>query len=559
MTLTEKILAEVARLVRPVEPDELSVSPHEAGKFVVSLRIEHRAGYLMKTDSGKGPLPENVHAGKSWDDVNAITQKQLDAARAGAAALLDAWAEAASDDYLCVLSPSDCLRPAVRIGLVERCGKCGGKAEVTCPTCEGDGKTTCPDCGGSGEKVCGTCGGSHETNCFYCSGRGFTEQQVQYMNASDRQRIPNQIHQSVARVPCDHCRGKGKQLCPDCWGRKFRCVRCWETGKIDCADCKAKGVLPCDGCDATGATHRTAWIDCTTGRAVSVGVSSDCDEDQETFLERVPLEQFGSLTSSTGGVALEKRNRANGSEIVFEYLAFIPLHTAGVVLGKERFVIRAYGPDCTVYHYHGLVGKLLEQDLAALEEALKQNASRLTLAVRRFLDSELNVQIVEGTATRAAATTGRANEMVDEQYLARAVAGVSRPLARLQSGFLRPAAILVTLVSTVFFSLSRHGVLIVGPIIQRLGILAIATVVMWFGVELAGRRRLKRLLGNVRGERLEGTFRKRRRRYRMWCAAGFVVAWYVSMIAMGYELHVRYHYFFSFRPVDTASFWMPMQ
>lgn len=318
-------------------------------------------------------------------------------------------------------------------------------------------------------------------------------------------------------------------------------------------------MVPCDGCDATGATHRTAWIGCTTGRAVSVGVSSDCDEDQEIFLERVPLEQFGSLASSTGGVALEKRNRANGSEIVFEYLAFIPLHTTRVALGAERFVIRGYGPDCTVYHYHGLVGKLLEHDLAALEAALKLGGARLAFAVRRFLDSELNVQIVEGTSTRAAATTGRANEMVDERYLARAVAGVSRALAGLQGGFLRPAAILVTLVSTVLFSLSRHGVLIAGPIIQRLGILALATVLMWFGVELAGRRRLKRLLGNVRGGRLEGAFRQRRRRYRMWCAAGFVVAWYVSMIATGYELHVRYHYFFSFRPVDTRSFWMSMQ
>jgi hypothetical protein len=564
MTLPEKILSEIGPLVRPFAPAELSLIQSESGKLLLSIRIEHAASFSIAAANGKGPPPAGVQLEKSWDDVNRVTHAQLNAAQRDAPALLDAWAAAACGDYQCELSASHCLRLKVKVGVGEVCKKCEGAADVLCPTCRGAKKTSCPDCGGSGQKTCSHCGGNGKVNCFSCSGRGYTEQQPQYMNRSDLQKIPNQVNQSFARVPCDHCGASGKVVCSACSGGKVTCTRCGMSGKIDCATCKASGRIPCDACDATGATHRTAWIECATAREISVGVSGDSDEDQDTFLQRVPVAEYARLASATGGVSLEKWSHPEAHRIACDYLADIPLVTANVAVGADKLTIRAYGPDSTIYHYHGLVGKLLENDLAVLEQCVKQagfasfgNDSPLALAATQFLDSELNVQIVEGTSGEKKTAAGRANEMVSEQYLSRAVPAVTQALAKLHGGFLRIAVIAVALISTLLFSISRHGLLITGPISQRLGILVLITIASWWSVEVISRRRMKKLLGGANDRRLNGGFQKQRRRYRLWCAAGFLLAWYLSMIAIGYELHVRYHYFFSPRPVDTRSFWLP--
>jgi DnaJ-class molecular chaperone len=59
----------------------------------------------------------------------------------------------------------------------ERCSRCSGGGEITCPGCGGDGKlvsvneekgerssriVNCSGCNGSGVRTCGSCGGSGE-------------------------------------------------------------------------------------------------------------------------------------------------------------------------------------------------------------------------------------------------------------------------------------------------------------------------------------------------------------------------------------------------------------
>jgi hypothetical protein len=98
---------------------------------------------------------------------------------------------------------------------------------------------------------------------------------------------------------------------------------------------------------------------------------------------------------------LSRRDR-NGLELTARYSASVRLECVEAAAGGERVTIRAYGPGREIYNYHNLIGRLLEPDLARLENALHGRSlfkarpgSSLAAVMRRFLASEANGKIAE--------------------------------------------------------------------------------------------------------------------------------------------------------------------
>ncbi len=562
MTLTERILSEVARLVRPVGPDELSLTPAREQDLAIRLMIRHEAEFSVATTGANGPLPGDVKHEQSWGVVEQVVATQLEEASQAAGPLMEKWAAATVDDYLCKLGPDDCRHRVPRVGVETDCAQCKGKGNVRCLNCDGAKTLTCSNCHGTGKVDCTHCQGTQKVSCNVCYGRGYKEKQPQYMNSDERQKTSNQVHQPFVRVPCSHCNGTGKVLCLMCGFGKVQCQRCGASGKVRCSVCKGTGEILCEACAATGKTHRIAWLECTTSSQVFPEVGGDDPEDEETFQERVPLQDYARLASTTGGVVLQEWARRLDQRITCYYRVSVPVNSADVKVRDQAFTIRAYGPQQDVYNFHGLADRLLENDLAELEQSVKAHgllspASKapLTQAVTKFLDSEVNLQIVEGAAAGTdAPAAGQQNGMVSEDYAARALPAISSALTKLHGSFLLLAVAGVTMLSTVLFFLARNGALS-GPPARRVVVLFLITAGLWFVAEFWGRRKLHGQLGQAVGKRLKGSLGKLWARYRMLCGAGFVIAWYVSSIAFQVELYFRYNTVISLLPLDSAGLW----
>jgi hypothetical protein len=238
--------------------------------------------------------------------------------------------------------------------------------------------------------------------CWSCGGPGSFEKIERELSYSDRQAIMNQERQLVRQLPCTSCGGSGGQICSSCGDGTVTCNGCGGAREVNCPNCGASGTVRCGHCAATGAIHHAGWIQCAVRRGLRVDVASANAEDQQTFRERISFDQIGTIASGDGGLRLGREERS-GSQLTLYYTASVLLECAEATAGAKSIAVRAYGPRREIYNYHGLVGKLLEPDLASLEQSLQRYSlvkgsagSPLAGVMKRFLASEVNVLIAEG-------------------------------------------------------------------------------------------------------------------------------------------------------------------
>jgi hypothetical protein len=409
--LTSKILSGVNALTRDLQPGELTLQLVPLPPVSLALTVQHAAAFSVATTPAKGPLPATVRPLSSMVKMSADLDQRLADVRQEAGDLIDAWVAEQAEVYRSALPPERCMRDRPVLGVQEVCPDCGGRKQVTCGGCRGAGRVTCGACGGRGRVSCSGCGGSRAVRCSACGGSGTHEVREFETTYSDRQQTMNQQRQLTRQVPCSGCGGRGTNTCGSCHDGTQSCT--CQGGQVTCGGCGGSGIVPCATCAATGVVHHTGRVQCTVSRSIGVTVGGGTGVDQQTFRDRVPFEGIGAMAAETGGVRLQKRNRA-GHQVTLDYSASIPLECAeGTVRGKA-VAIRAYGPGREIYDYHDLVGSLLEPDLAGLEASLRANSlftttpgASLAGVTRTFLASELNALIAEAAphVTRDGAVT----------------------------------------------------------------------------------------------------------------------------------------------------------
>jgi len=552
-TLPYKILADIALLARELEAHELSIRLSGQENLSVGLVVQHAATFSVAMETRKGPLSPNVEDLRSTAGLRTELDRRLARARQEAGERMEQWAGEQAGEYRSLLPPERCMREAPIAAVQEVCGACSGRMRVTCPGCSGAQRVTCGGCGGRGRVNCPQCGGARSVPCWSCGGRGSFEKIERELSYGDRQATMNQERQLVRQVPCTSCGASGRQSCSSCGDGTVTCNGCGGAREVNCPHCGASGTVRCGHCAATGAIHHAGWIRCAVSRGIRVDVTSPNAEDQQTFRERVSFDQIGALASSA--VRLDRSERAGG-QLTLYYTASVPLECAEATAGAQSVPIRAYGLRREIYNYHGLVGKLLEPDLASLEQSLRGHSlvhslfrgsagSTLAGVMKRFLASEVNALIAEG-ATKSIEPHLATGTLIPE-YIQRASAAVGRAAPRLYSPLVLPMAAWVTAGITALFWIVRTNFFRWTPNEKVVTLMAIAGV-SWFAVEARVQSRLKAILGPAIYERMKGQFASTRNRYRLLPVAGFAFAWYATFLIFRLILHFRFGYPMTFWP-----------
>lgn len=528
--LGRRLLGQVESLARDLTPADLSFAPATRGELDLRLVIRQGATFDITSTSARGRLPSGVHSVASGDELRDAAGRQLAGTRRDCGSRIDAWARQFGANYESVLTADVCLGPQPVFGREVPCAACSGRGRVTCPACGGRTELTCSNCNGRGRTSCWSCHGLGRVNCGSCGGSGTQTEQYSTQEWDSGQNA-YVTRYGTRSTSCGGCGGSGKTNCLSCWSGEVNCNGCGGRGSVSCGTCGAIGEVSCGACNGTGSLHELARVVCATDRKIALQVTNGDPEDQRTFVERVPLGHLSAL----GEVRLADTRRQE-NEITLAYASRVAFEAAVVTALGRPLAIRGYGPAADVFDHHGLVGALIEPDLAALEATLAagrwwrvSSGPGLIAATRRFLASELHTLAVEaGPApkggTVAAAEPHVARGLVDREHVARAAAAGTKAVARLQDALVR-ASTLWLLIATAAALFAAQVVAVAGlhPFQRCLVVLAFAAVA-WAVVELRTRRRLRAMLGTVLYPRLKRPFAAAWGRYRLIFAAGLLAA-----------------------------------
>src|ERR1700682_1040879 len=135
-TLSGKLLAELATLVRALDPNELTLRATGETELPVAVTVRHTAAFSVATAAGKGPLPDGVEPCSSQAALQAKLDRWLETAQQEGGGLIDRWADDEAGEYRAVLPAGRCLAYQPVAGITEVCPNCQGHKRVICPDCQ---------------------------------------------------------------------------------------------------------------------------------------------------------------------------------------------------------------------------------------------------------------------------------------------------------------------------------------------------------------------------------------------------------------------------------------
>lgn len=189
----------IEQLMRGNVADDTTIERGEyrCGRVAGHITVDLALGWIRNPRSDVGAIhPSNSSYCKSYDDLDAISRKQLDGAIASqreADRLKAAW-----QPHGKILLDQDGTKKTVRDFEVswyyhEACGACRGHGDTHCYHCTW-GKAVCPSCAGSRGQYHHGNSGTVWQNCGGCYGSG---------------KVPCYHCYSTTRIPCQTCSSTG--------------------------------------------------------------------------------------------------------------------------------------------------------------------------------------------------------------------------------------------------------------------------------------------------------------------------------------------------------------
>jgi hypothetical protein len=376
-----------------------------------------------------------------------------------------------------------------------RCGRCKNASGYNdCERCSNKGHVDCPKChsilwGCTGKEKCRGCGGSGKRD-----GRG-----------------------------CPSCNGKGKVRCGTCLGAKtITCTRCKGAGRLACSSCGATGRVACHPCKQTGYFHVLRTVTCSVPEHFRVDLKDPKSEVVRQLVGR-DLESLRKLASVTQRPPTVRDNVVEREYEIECIITEIELQVAG-----KNLEVIGFGGQAQIFDFKNVVPLLLEADLSALARAVANTRLRLwgspaelITTTSQFIDSEVNLKIDDSTLLR--------DKIIDTEYLKRVKTLLPTALGRILSANLGPAFLVTTLSLTATFLICHFmGVremvgnwVFVAP--------ASAAVPPWMLLERRARHRLRALLGDPKGDKVNGQLHNY---YLLWKARALALALTLTLLAV---------------------------
>ena len=362
-------------LLRQVEP----LTRYEAGDLPVRDRQDRTTnGTLVHMDRvaievvrsrHAGELPRGVVPHDREAEMEQAAAKECSVHKAEARERLRTWTQAHGQAIL-VPEVEDVFGEAQVHGHQHRCG-----------TCQGHGQVSCGPCGGHGSVTCTRCHGSGRLNCHGCHGIGMRWEMVRYHVPA----TPGHVGGTTIK--------NEYKTCSVCNGRRYDRCSC-NNGHVTCTTCHGNGKVPCNPCAATGMQHERMEVRCKVER----GGRATAEDPRPEVQEQVGSWRLKDLVFLTD---------LSVQEVDLDVLTLrrrftFTLETPQLVLGTPGgdLTIIGYGAEARITDLKGVVGRLLEGDVAGLEEAIASEGRwpwQRCVAVEEHLDhllaSEAHQQI----------------------------------------------------------------------------------------------------------------------------------------------------------------------
>ncbi len=538
-TSSGKVIGIVAAHLEPVtrfDASDLSESePEQVLGVALTLTQEQQVEFKAHQLDGRARLREGVEKLADSEAFQTELQRRLSTAVAQAPEAMNQWGEVSEGSYRRLMPGSAAfLRQPGTIGYEHECNTCAGKCEVICSSCGGAGTRICSGCSGIGRVTCYSCYGSRKHRCTGCAGQGQTSTQVSSQHLDHNNNWVTTYRTEYRH--CYLCSGTGSTSCLVCgFDGKIVCGGCGGRGRVNCGTCATTGWVDCVECNASGIQHVFGTIEADVTNCESLEIDSDDQKLVTLVRKKLKLEELPSL-----GQLLDVQHTVLDRRLLSAHHLRLDVRRASITAKDEAFVIHGFGPDCKVLSFENMAGRLLQDDLNALEQKItegnkwrpRRNRDLLDTTAE-FLRSELHMLIAErvseisSSSNKAAEeVTGQFQNLVDTAYVARATTALQAALARLYGAeIFEPTMYLAGsagVVAAGLFAFEWPGA---GPAsaLAMTGVLALAG---WAITEAITRRRISKHFSNGFGPRVisqllaNGSIR----RWRIMAAAASTVA-----------------------------------
>lgn len=438
--------------------------PHRATRIDSSGQLDEVAQQTVR--SANDALPHRI---QTWLQSNAGTDRKL--------------------------TSSDCFDGPKVFGHEYKHSDCGGDGWVKCGGCT-NGYNDCNPCDKTGRVSCSNCrsllwGNSGKEKCRGCRGSRKKDGHT-----------------------CPSCNGRGEVTCGVCHGAKtLVCSKCAGAGRLRHSACDATGRLTCGPCKGTGYFHILRTVACTVHDHFRVDLKDAKSEVVGRLIKRdlVGLRSLASVTQKPPTVQVNIVEREYQFECV---ITEIGLHVA-----EKKLELIGFGGKAQIFDFKGIVPTLLAADLTMLEQAVAKTPLRLwgsptelLEATSQFLDSPVNIRIDDPELL--------SDRIVDRTYVQRVKALLPAALGRITSANLGLAFLLTALATAVVFLICHFAGareisgnwMFIAPIL--------AAVTAWVLLERRTHQRLRTILNDQSGEKVDAPLRKY---YILWKARGLAL------------------------------------
>lgn len=500
------VLGVVAAHLEPVTRFEASdlreIEAEQAFGVALELTLDQSVAFAISTQSGATRLAPEVDRVASEAALHRELQIRLQVASEQAPQALKHWADQEAGSYRRLLPAGAAFRSAPgAVGFEHQCTTCRGAGEVGCRACSGVGNSHCMGCSGQGRINCYTCGGRKQVSCNYCQGRGQWTERVATQRWNSSTNSYDTDYHNEQRY-CGPCSSSGYLPCYSCeYDGKVSCTACFGKGRLACGPCAATGLVDCGPCLASGIQHVWGTIEASVEHEERLSISHGDEALRHLVQDRLLLADLPGL-----GALLNVQHTVGAGTLRSEHRLRLDVQRACIGALDERFVIHGFGPQPMVYSFENIAGRLLTEDLQALELAVagssrwrRQRGSVLLDTMAAFLRSELNMLIAERVSDlkvtpqqAAAQVQHHFRSLVDSTYVERATTALRGALARLYGAeLMEPAAYLcalTVLAAGVFFGLGWPA-----PSPWAAGAYALGGALLgWGALEWLMRRRISR-------------------------------------------------------------------
>jgi|GEM_PF-6950924 len=485
--------------------------------------------FNVEKSEGSGALPSGVRSFPNAGAAQEAASAARDAAKRMLEGRLESWARENADDES-ALTASDCFDGPYDFGAQASCGSCSGRGKNRCGSCGGQGRNRCSTCGGSGSTNCRNCGGSGNQRCGTCGGMG---RQQHYATKAVWDGYSNRwVTKSETEYRnCSMCMGRGTQTCFSCSGsRTVRCWGCGASGWVNCGSCGASGEVTCSPCGGTGVRHQRWRLSCAVSNRLEVKLQHDSSE-AVAKLQSLSLDGLRDIA-----IVRQVEPKVFDDVVGRRYALNCRVTQMVIEAGDRPVTLVAYGGGARIFDFKNIVGVLLEEDLAGLEQAV-ENSSAISLrpqaplveAVQQCLLSEANAQLGEGgeSAKRLQAMGG-----LSADYAERLTRALRKALRRLYFGEIVLGSVIAAVLPAVSLLASvRLGV--VTDYGMKPVILSLLGGAAAFGLmEFMARKKLGELFGEVFGKDKVVGLLKAQYVLKRWRIGTAVAASFLILLAM---------------------------